>query len=73
MYTSRMDNEAKTLFECTTKEVAIIKKLRSLKYGKLYIIIQAGKLIRIGVTELLNLDDDTVKEIILGKAKKGGQ
>jgi hypothetical protein len=65
-----MNTNGKTLFECTTKEVAIIRKLRNLKYGKLYIIIQAGSPIRIGIVEKLNLDDNTVKEIVLGEEKK---
>jgi hypothetical protein len=65
-----MKKESKTLFACTTKEVAIMRKLRNLKYGKLYIIIQAGNPIRIGIVEKLNLDDNTVKEIVLGEEKK---
>ncbi len=65
-----MNEDSKTLFECTTKEVAIIRKLRSLKYGKLYVIIQAGNPTHIGIIERLNLDDNTVKQIVLGEEKK---
>lgn len=63
-----MDTKAgKTLFECTTKEVAILKELRKLEYGKLYVIVQANNPIRIGLIVKKNLDDSTIKRIVLGE------
>ena len=73
----RMDLQAKeqkkNMFLCTSKEIAIILKMRSLQYGKIYVIVEGGSPRRIGLVEKMNLDDNIVSDIVLNREGNSSQ